>query len=123
ILGVAALLFGRHLRDRALPTLLPPRALRDDIASRLLLVRSRGDEAAAGLGFGYLMVLAPQRVWRYLSQLTARPFQRGWDMFVYRSPTAIIVQAIGAAAVIAVTAPLFFNDAYREWLNSFSREL
>lgn len=122
-LGIVALLFGKRLSDRALLTLLPPRVLPDDFASRLLLVRSRGDEAAAGLGFGYLMVLAPQRVWRYLSQLTAKPFERGWDAFVYRSRTAIVVQMICAVVVVAVSLPIFFDDAYREWLNSYSKEL
>ena len=122
-LGAVALRYGTRLRDRALPTLLPPRALPESISSRLLLVRSRGDEAAAGLGFGYLMVIALQRAWRYLSQLAAEPFRRGWDMFVYRSPTAIVVQGLCAAAVVAVSAPIWFNDAYRAWMNSISTEL
>jgi hypothetical protein len=123
MVGMAAVYLAGVFAARARPTLLPPTPLPDELASRLLIVRSRGDEAIAGLGFGYLVCWAVGRLWIGIARLVHLPFDRSFQMFFYRTPRAVVVQTIAATAIATIGLPILFASEYREWLKSIWHEL
>jgi hypothetical protein len=106
---------------RAKPTLLRPKSLPKALADRLLIIRSRGDEAAAGLGIGYFVGWAVRRLWLWVYQHIYRPFDR-----VYKTsqrPRAVYAQRVAATTIAFIVLPIPFVTEYQEWLIAIWAEL
>lgn len=123
--AIAAVYLATTFLDYVEPTLLDPERLSDALdalPARLLIIRSRGDEAIAALGFGYLVGWAVRRLWfgaaQLVSESSSESFKRWFGKFRYNTPGAVVVQTVAAFIILAIGLPIPFAMEYHEWLKS-----
>jgi hypothetical protein len=123
LLGLASASLGRWFASLAAQTVAPTAELPASIREKLLIIRSSGDEASAGLGFGYILSWAVGRLWHTAWEIARRPFVNAWQAMKPPTRAWMIGQLIGAPVVLLVAARMYFDAAFRDWITAISPEL
>jgi hypothetical protein len=123
LLGVANAGLGRRFASLAAQTVAPTAELSPSIRDKLLIIRSSGDEASAGLGFGYILSWAVGRLWHTAWQMARQPFLNVWNGMKPPNRAWMIGQLIGAPVVLFLAARMYFDAAFRAQVTAISPEL
>lgn len=122
VLGMIAMHWAPVLAESAKRTLLGPESLEKALADRLFIIRSRGDEAAAGLGIGYIIGRAIRWLWLWVYQHVSEPFARVYNALHARR-AVFSLQWMTVATIAIIVLPFQFVTEYQGWLIAIWAEL